>query len=245
MELRQLLKKSQRQLETRIIYSNKLEGELVAWRSGDAPGKETWVAIGSLDGIKAHASNNSISSTLSTASRSTSALSSRPTTPSLLKTTKTSHAKKLSTTDDPSAPPSAPSSPVPTENSEDVDFIRRENELQDQLSEKEAFISQQEQALFELRAQINAKKTEELNTTKETGELKLQVDNLNYEKKELEIKTTGLKEENEQLNKDLQDAKQKIIELSVLSSPSTSEEDKEKTTQKDERNLWIILQPNP
>lgn len=241
LELRQLLKKSQRQLETRIIYSNKLEGELVAWRSGDAPGKETWVAIGSLDGIKAHASNNSISSTLSTASRSTSALSSRPTTPSLLKTTKTSHAKKLSTTDDPSAPPSAPSSPVPTENSEDVesmeDFIRRENELQDQLSEKEAFISQQEQALFELRAQINAKKTEELNTTKETGELKLQVDNLNYEKKELEIKTTGLKEENEQLNKDLQDAKQKIIELSVLSSPSTSEEDKEKTTATNEETF--------
>ncbi|KAF5118627.1 hypothetical protein DV454_000454 [Geotrichum candidum] len=117
------------------------------------------------------------------------------------------------------------------------DFIRRENELQDQLSEKEAFISQQEQALFELRAQINAKKTEELNTTKETGELKLQVDNLNYEKKELEIKTTGLKEENEQLNKDLQDAKQKIIELSVLSSPSTSEEDKEKTTATNEETF--------
>ncbi|KAF5097109.1 hypothetical protein D0Z00_002507 [Geotrichum galactomycetum] len=233
LELRQLLKKSQRQLDARILYSNKLEGELIAWRNGEAPGKETWVTIGSLDAIKTHASNNSISSAFSAASRSTSALSSRPTTPSLLKTTKTSHTRKPSTADDPSAPSSAPSSPIPPENSEDVesmeDFIRRENELQDQLSEKEAFISQQEQALFELRAQLNTKKAEELNTTKETGELKLQVDNLNYEKKELEIKTTGLKEENEQLNKDLQDAKQKIIELSVLSSPSNTEEDKEKT----------------
>jgi kinesin family protein 5 len=241
LELRQLLKKSQRQLEARIIYSNKLESELVAWRNGEAPGKETWVTIGSLESIKTHASNNSISSAFSAASRSTSALSSRPTTPSLLKTTKNTHTKKPSTVDDPSAPSSAPSSPIPPENSEDVesmeDFIRRENELQDQLSEKEAFISQQEQALFELRAQLSTRKAEELNTAKETGELKLQVDNLNYEKKELEIKTAGLKEENEQLNKDLQDAKQKIIELSVSSSSLNPEENKEKTTATNEETF--------
>lgn len=229
LELRQLLKKSQRNLEARIIYSNKLETELVAWRNGEEPSKETWVTIGSLDDFKTHASNNSVSSTFSAGSRSTSALSSRPNTPNLSKS-KASQGKRLSVSED----ISAPSSPIPAENSEDVDsmedLIRRENELQDLLSEKDAFISQQEQALFDLRAQLSTKKTEELNINKETGELKLQVDNLNYEKKELEIKTTSLMEENDQLNQDLKDAKQKIIELSVSASPSNGEENKEKNT---------------
>lgn len=70
--------------------------------------------------------------------------------------------------------------------------MRRENELQDQLSEKESIISEQEQLLVSLRQQIKDEEEneeEELATTaanlelaKLNADLNLQIDNLNYEK---------------------------------------------------------------
>lgn len=46
LELRQLLQKCQRQLESRLVYSGKLEVEITAWRSGDPPPKDTWILLG-------------------------------------------------------------------------------------------------------------------------------------------------------------------------------------------------------
>ena len=214
LELRQLLKKSQRQLEARIVYSNKLEGELTAWRSGEPPNKESWVTLGVITELKSHTANNSVVSLPPSTPRSASSLStSRPTTPSLLKPgSKNSHYKRGSIQDS----ISLSISPGLSEIDSMEDYIRRENELQDQLSEKEALISQQEQALFDIRSQLKTQKSDTIN--KETSDLRLQVDNLNYEKKELEIKAGSLKEENDQLNQELQEVKQKLLEISVSST---------------------------
>lgn len=212
LELRQMLKKSRNQLESRIIYSNKLETELTGWRNGEPPSKDTWVSLGGPVEPKIHASTpSSVSLASSMTPRSTSSLSSRPTTPGLYRTGSRSTQSKRASLQEPLFRPMSPSlSEVdPVE-----EYLRRENELQDQLSDKESVINQQEQVLIELRSQLNSQKGE---FNQENSDLRLQVDNLNYEKKELEIKSGSLQEENEQLSQDLQDAKQKLLEISVSS----------------------------
>lgn len=182
-ELRQLLKKSQIQLESRITYSNKLEFELTSWRNGDPPSKDSWVPFGKP----------------ATLQRSASSLStSRPSTPvSLLSAKRASLSEALL----------RPISPALSDVDSMEEYLRRENELQDQLSDKESTISQQEQVLSELRAQLSGQ-------NKEATDYRLQVDNLNYEKKELEIQSGSLKEENEQLTRALQEANRKLEEIS-------------------------------
>lgn len=216
LELRALLKKSQQQLEKRITYSSKLEGELTGWRNGEPPAKDTWVPLGGPLDLK-HTSTPSNASIYSTLARSNSCMSNRAATPNHLRTgSKTTPNKRASLQE----PLSRPLSP----NLSDVDsleeFLRRENELQDQLSEKEATITQQEQVLLELRSQINGQKS---GFDQEASDLRLQVDNLQYEKKELEIKSASLKDENEQLNHELQKVKQELLEMSVLNRDKGAE----------------------
>lgn len=213
-ELRQLLKKSQRQLETRISYSNKLENELTLWRAGDPPAKETWEVLGSLADTSTNAASKSTSSLATSTPRSSSAMSSRPTTPSHYRSA--SHFKRGSIQDSISGISEVDSM---------EDYLRRENELQDQLSEKEALIFKQEQILSELRIQL--KKPETVAT-----ELKLQVDNLKHENKELEIRSASVTEENTQLSTELQEVKQKLAEMEMAVAEMA---EKEEAT-KDERD---------
>lgn len=215
MELRQLLRRSQQELEARAVYSNKLEGELVAWRNGEPPNKDSWVTLGAPLEIKGHGANSSIS-LVSPTPRSASSLStSRPTTPSHFRTNSRSTNYKRASVQDAISLFSGLSEVDTME-----DYIRRENELQNQLSQKEAQISQQEQLLFELRTQLKTQKADNTST-----ELRLQVDNLNYEKKELEIKADSLKEENDQLTQELREAKDKLLEMSVASTRIAEQDD--------------------
>lgn len=208
LELRALLKKCQRQLDTRNIYSNRLEGELIGWRSGEPPAKETWVPLGGPPELK-HTNSASTISLTPTTPRSTSSMSNRPTTPSNFRTGSRNAQNKRTSLQEPL---SRPLSPGFSDIDSMEELLRRENELQDQLSEKESMISEQEQVLLELRSQLNGQKS---GFDQEASDLRLQVDNLNYEKKELEIKSTTLKEENDKLNQELQDTKQKLLEMSV------------------------------
>lgn len=237
LELRQLLKKSQFQLESRVIYSNKLEGELTAWRNGEPPSKDLWVALGGPSELRSN------SALLSSTPRAASAMSnSRPSTPGQYRPpSRSAHYKRGSVQESISFPMSPGLAEVEIDSIEEC--IRRENELQDQLSEKETLINQQERVLFELRTQLKAPKID-----KEVTDLRLQVDNLNYDKKELEIKAGSLKDENEQLNKDLQDAKQKLLEISVSStqigeSPSSASDVKAAYDLKKKRKMTEIFGP--
>lgn len=277
LELRQLLQKCQRQLESRLVYSGKLEVEITAWRSGDPPPKDTWILLGgpptsslSADGTKKSghrysASTSSISSTVSSDgnSRRTSLVSPKPGMSSSRRRSSfvagTPLQKKANAADTLSSKSELPSGAVTPKlatiqaddseasisldnspsainrynTSGDVDtieeFMRRENELNDQISEKERIINEQEQLLINLRTQVTAitqqnqqQKTQNQAQKKASGELsqintdlKLQIDNLSYEKKELLITADTLSEENKRLSLELQDAKRQLSEFGL------------------------------
>lgn len=215
MELRQLLRRSQQELEARAVYSNKLEGELLAWRNGEPPNKDSWITLGAPLEMKGHGANSSISLASPTPRSASSLSTSRPTTPSHFRTNSRSTNYKRASVQDAISLFSGLSEVDTME-----EYIRRENELQNQLSQKEAQISQQEQLLFELRNQLKTQKADKAAT-----ELRLQVDNLNYEKKELEIRADSLKEENDQLNQELREAKNKLLEISVSSTRIAEQDD--------------------
>lgn len=215
LELRQLLKQSHHQLEIRITYSNKLETELLGWRNGEPPSKELWVPLGDPGDLKAHNTSISSASMGPPTPRSVSSLStSRPNTPSLVRTGSRSTQSKRASLQEPL---SRPISPGFTDVDSIEEYLRRENDLQDQLSEKDSIIGQQEQVLLELRSQISNQKGE---FNQEASDLRLLVDNLNYEKKELEITSGSLREENRQLNDELHEAKQKLLEMATRDSRS-------------------------
>lgn len=209
-ELRQLLKKSQRLLETRISYSNKLEGELTGWRNGEPPSSESWVTLGvpTPDSRSQTANSFTFPSSPSTP-RPASALSmSRTSTPSIFRNG-SRHIKRSSMHETMLRPMSPQISEV-----DPVDeFLRRENDLQDQLSEKESTINRQDELILELKTQLNAQKSE---LSKATTEYNLKVDNLTYEKKELEIKFDSLKDENGTLITELREAKLKLLDNNGL-----------------------------
>lgn len=292
LELRQLLQKCQRQLESRVVYSGKLEVEITAWRTGDPPPKDTWIPLGgpstsslSVDSIRkpSHSAPTPTASGLSTPtsgrhSRNASTVSVKSLTPSSLRKNSqipTSTQQKRNSIAEASTlfAPTNSESTKPEQSSElltpklatvqpddsevtiivddsssvgdklnssgDVDtieeFMRRENELSDQISEKESVINEQEQLLISLRAQMatitqqnqqqlvqnqtQKKNSGELN--KLNTELKLQIDNLNYEKKELTITADTLNEENKKLSQELQDVKRQLLEFELNSRNSS------------------------
>lgn len=194
LELRQLLRKTQNSLDSHVVYEQKIESELLQWRAGTSPDKAEWIEIGSIGG---QATNPPIGSPLLT--RSNSALS-RPTTPS----TPVLNFKRGSVPNISSGKrfPDYPSSPSPILGDSIDDYIRRENDLQDQLAEKESMIERQEQSLKELH--VLKSQHEEVN------QLKLEFEKLNYEKKELKIKVSSLEELIQELQNGLADAKKEL-----------------------------------
>lgn len=267
LELRQLLGKCQNQLESRIIYSEKLEEEIKAWRSGDPPAKDTWVALGgpptsslladNMRGSSYSPSNPTSTSSTAPPSRTASTVSVKSvvqssfrknsgTLPTSIPLKKNSVSEASSSAVDgleasklASVQPDDSDDSSKQNTSGEVDtieeYMRRENELCDQISEKESVINKQEQLLLSLRSQMatmaqqNQQQTVQHQSQKKASgelvkvntELKLQVDNLNYEMKELSITADTLNEENKKLSQELQEVKRQLLE-SELSNKSFS-----------------------
>ncbi|VVT46768.1 uncharacterized protein SAPINGB_P001377 [Magnusiomyces paraingens] len=218
LELRQLLRKCQAQLEAQFLYTSKLEEELTNWRAGDSPPKESWIPF-EKPALQPQVTNSRGSSARSSLVSVRSVPSSRPSTPSQRGNTKQTPSGQKQRLSDPKSLNKRADTDIVEE------YMRRENELQDQLSEKESIISEQEQLLVSLRQQIKDEEEneeEELATTaanlelaKLNADLNLQIDNLNYEKKELSITSGSLSDENTRLTAELQEAKQKLIEYEL------------------------------
>lgn len=249
LELRQLLRKCQSQLETHISYTAKLEAELTSWRSGETPPKDSWISLGGGASGTLHSAPGSARSSLTNTKSGASSVS-RPSTPSTLRRPNIgATSKRLSVSDSPFGKPkqsklgssaaadsTSPSTPVVDG---DQEFVHRESDLHDQIAEKDSIINEQEQLLHSLQERLdNLSLTEEdgddnddakstgsgskqsLKTaagelTKNNTELKLQIDNLNYEKKELSITTESLTDENTRLTAELQQVKQQLIEFEL------------------------------
>ncbi|KAJ2969193.1 hypothetical protein NQ176_g8800 [Zarea fungicola] len=197
-ELKTLLKKAQGQVTNFESYISNLESEIQQWRSGEAVPKEKWVSP----------------STDLVARKPAEARPQRPSTPSRLS------AENRSETPIPSERASTPI--ISLEKDEREEFLRRENELQDQLAERESQAATAEKLLRETKEELAFLKEHDTKTgkenerlTTEVNEFKMQLERINFESKEAQITMDALKEANSELTTELDDVKQQLLDAKM------------------------------
>lgn len=215
-ELKAMLKKAQGQITTFEGYITSLEGEVSLWRGGESVPKERWVPA-----LESGTTGKKPPSTP------------RAQTPSRVDATKNSET--------PSRPDSrldierAGTPSIPLEKDEKDEFLRRENELQDQVAEKESLLekanellkaAREELAYFKERDSKSNKDTERMAT--ELNELKMQIEKLNFEGKEGQITMDGLKDANAELTAELDDVKQQLLDARMNAKETTAAMDEKK-----------------
>lgn len=191
-ELKQLLKKAQGQVTNFEGYISNLETEIQLWRAGEAVPKDRWVGRMSADG--AVKTDAKPARLAAPESRSeTPTLTERSATPSIV-----------------------------LDKDEREEFLRRENELQDQLAERESQASAAEKQLRETKEELAflkehdsraGKENERL--TSEVNEFKMQLERLAFESKEAQITMDALKEANAELTTELDEVKQQLLDAKV------------------------------
>lgn len=196
-ELKALLKKAQGQVTNFESYISNLEGEIQIWRAGESVPKDRWVQP-TADGVAATKAE---------------ARAPRPSTPSRL---------TESRSETPIASDRAGTPSITLEKDEREEFLRRENELQDQLTEKESLATTAEKQLRETKDELSflkehdskiGKENEKLTT--EVNEFKMQLERLNFEGKEAQITMDALKEANSELTTELDDMKQQLLDAKM------------------------------
>jgi kinesin family protein 5 len=217
-ELKQLLRKAQTQVTTFETYISSLEGELQLWRGGETVPRERWTPA---------------------RSEATGAPKTpRPATPSRLQSEARAEtpSRPDSRMGDRSSTPS-----IVLDKDEREEFLRRENELQDQIAEKESYIASVERGLQEAKEELKtlkegsartAKDNEKLNT--EVNELRMQLEKVSYESKEAGITMDSLKEANAELTAELDEIKQQLLDARMRAKETTAALD-EKDRKKAER----------
>jgi len=223
-ELKQLLKKAQNQVTTYESYVSSLEGEVQIWRSGESVPKDRWAPPISGDGVNG----------VKAESRAP-----RPGTPSRLQADlgrSETPSRSESRMGDRSSTPS-----IVLDKDEREEFLRRENELQDQIAEKESQVAIAEKGLKDAKEELQylkdnstrtGKDNEKLNS--EVNELKMQVEKVCFESKEALITMDGLKEANSELTTELDEVKQQLLDVK-MSAKETGAVLDEKERKKAER----------
>lgn len=216
-ELKRQLKIAQNQAMSFEKYIASLDFELQLWRKGETVPKERWVIP--LGGSKPE-------------SRA------RPDTPSRAPS-------DLLRSDVPSRPDSRTGerSSTPSlilEKDEREEFLRRENELQDQLSEKETQAANAERSLQEVREELKSYKESALRASKENettadklNKTQLELQKLSYQSKEDAISMEGLKDVNSELETELNSVKQQLLELKMSAKETTAALDEKERKKKE------------
>lgn len=229
LELKGLLGKAQAANASYQKYIAALEAELAIWRSGGHVEEVEWATPGKSGTPAAPAAAAPTKKTPSSSSPSTPAPSSRSLTPVPVNPT----IEGLRSDD------SRPQTPtvVGLEKDEREDFLRRENEISDQLAERESALVAAEKLIKELKEELAFLKEQEASVNKENksmssqiNELRLQVERLDYDNKEGVITIDILKEQNADSKNELDELKKQIGELKSAQKESSAE-DKEKRKQ--------------
>ncbi|GAP90463.2 putative kinesin heavy chain [Rosellinia necatrix] len=217
-ELKAMLVRAKSNITNFENYVASLEGEVQLWRAGESVPKDRWVPPLS-DGVPIAKHDNTKGVRPSTPSRlvpesrsGTPALTERAGTPSL-----------------------------PMDKDEREEFLRRENELQDQLAEKESAVVAAEKSMQESKDELTllkehdsrvGKENEKLTT--EVNEAKMQLERLTFESKEAQITMDALKEANSELTSELDEVKQQLLDVK-MSAKETSAVLDEKERKKAEK----------
>ena len=219
-ELKRQLQTVQRQAMTYKEYIASLDAEVQQWRRGEAVPQESWVPPLKGAGQKAETRPRS-----ETPSRAPSDLL-RSDTPS----------RPDSRSGDRSSTPS-----VILEKDERDEYLRRENELQDQLAEKELQASNAERSLQEAREELKSYKESAMRTAKENettadklNKAQMDLQKLSYQRQEDNIMMESLKEANSDMETDLNSVKQQLLELKMSAKETTAALD-EKDRKKKEK----------
>lgn len=216
-ELKALLRKAQSQVTTFERYVQSLEGEVYQWRAGEAVPKEHWAPpIAGVSAVKPEARP------------------ARPSTPSRLTPAE-------SRADTPTMSERAPTPSLGLEKDEREEFLRRENELQDQIAEKESQIVAVEKTLRETKEELTYLKEHDTKSsrdndklTSEVNDFKMQLERITFEGKEAQITMDGLKEANSELTSELDEVKQQLLDIK-MSARETSAVLDEKEKKKAEK----------
>lgn len=229
LELKQLLKKAQNQVTTYENYVASLEGEVQLWRSGDTVPRERWAAPLASDAVTGTKSEPRTQ---------------RPATPSRLPTDiarSETPSRSDSRMGDRSSTPS-----LVLEKDEREEFLRRENDFQDQLAEKETQLSAVEKALQETKAELQMLKENSIRSGKdnermgaEVNELKMQLERVYFEGKEASITMDSLKEANSELTSELDEVKQQLLDARISAKEANTGMD-EKERKKAERMAQMM-----
>ncbi|KAF2874607.1 P-loop containing nucleoside triphosphate hydrolase protein [Massariosphaeria phaeospora] len=217
-ELKAMLKKAQGQVTNFETYISTLEGEVVLWRAGETVPKERWAPALETGGA---------------ASKKPPTTPSRAQTPSRLDATKTSETPSRSDSRLELERSGTPS--IPLEKDEKDEFLRRENELQDQVAEKETQLAKTEDQLRTAKEELQYYKERDSKSNKdnermtmELNELKMQVEKLNFEGKEALITMDGLKEANSELTAELDEVKQQLLDAKMNAKETSAALDEKK-----------------
>ncbi|KAG2216279.1 hypothetical protein INT45_003910 [Circinella minor] len=135
---------------------------------------------------------------------------------------------------------SRPATPVPVlEKDERDEFIKRENELMDQIADKETELTNREKLLDSLKEEMAYYKEQEQSVTKENqqmtselSELRLQLQKVSYESKENVIHVDSLKEANQDLLAELEELKKNLVEVRQAHKDATDGEKEKKKAEK-------------
>ncbi|KAL2755238.1 hypothetical protein ACRALDRAFT_1064934 [Sodiomyces alcalophilus JCM 7366] len=204
-ELKSLLTKARGQLTNFESYILSLESEVQLWRAGESVSKDKWVGPLSIENAGGSRADARVP---------------RPSTPSRL--APEARVETLATADRAGTPSLA------LDKDERDEFLRRENELQDQLAERETQYAAAEKALEEAKKELMFLKEHDSKTNMENeklasefNEVKMQMERLSFESKEAQITIDALKEQNSELTTELDELKQHLLDAKISAKESS------------------------
>ncbi|KAJ3194326.1 hypothetical protein HK101_002995 [Irineochytrium annulatum] len=230
-ELKNLLKKAKQDLASIQAYVASLESEITVWRAGKTVAQGEWVTLNGTNG------------TVEPAAATAAPIPAVAAIPAI--------AAIAAITDSRAATPAPP-----IENDEREEFLKRENELSDQLAEAQLALKEKQSTIDAITEElefIKSRDTEALGENKElansVNDLKLQLEKLACDNKESTIVIDSMKEAKEELGKEVEELKKQIVELqsqqpAAGADVSTNNEDKERRKQEKMAQMMAEFDPS-